>query len=999
MIIVRISGPLEQQLSQYAFGRECARLLQTELKLDIAVYDGDKQHQYDLNKFTVTEGIASEHEVTNTKQIGIMTEETLLWIPGILDRVRDGMYLDGVWADYRYADAGIAMLVATLQSLSAPDIAYIEMLEAIEAADSVAIDLRSSTLPVLTMPQCYFEDAIKEVRARVPNAHLFILSDQPVPQLKTGGNFTAILTKSGGFDAQYLQLMRACRHHIVTYHSLAYWAARLATTSGGITLAPQQAFRPDDADLIVRFSLVQQPVWPRSWQVMPVRITQPLPDVSSFKGGHSEGQPIRVGVWNFYEEITRNGFLFKNTEASIGANLLKPWCDLYEYGQAHGINFVTLDQISGVNDLDAVIFMDRPRAGHPLIDALMQSTIQKYLILYECEVIKPDNWEIEFHQQFDRIFTWSDVHVDGRRYIKTNFATDPNSPYDFEVLKTAFNQRKLVTIIAGAKASTHPNELYSHRVRAIHWFEASAPNDFDLYGTGWSKDMFPSYQGQVQDKLATLSHYRFAICYENAQNIPGYITEKIFDCFRAGVVPVYGGAPNIARWVPTDCYIDMGQFQTYAELYEYLGTMDSTTHGGYLDRIRRYLYSDQFYPYSTECFITTVTEVIAWDVQTSRGETPLLLQAARAVGAEPLKENLVQNLDTMRIELEAPEFDIVLPSPEQTLQASFQNAGRPDLIVFFGYGDELPVFVRARALWQFFISHYPNVRAIFVRETDKLGRGEIESNGHDLLVGIGGYLEPGKLERNGYAATGKWSPSENGRAIYRQMAVYDYLLRTHEHPFYLYTSTITSVVDFRGLFALMDSMPKTGCYAGMPGRLTNPPELDGLTFACGTNSLFSRDMMELLRNRYDPSHTYATLPNDIWQALVLQDIPRTLLPFFSFVKPRADISHDNNISVLTKRLLEQGHFHFRIKTTSAEAGYGAREDTDPWIMLKVMEAILDSHPPVQSNRQLIEKLAVMTNPKNGKTLSAYGEDGFFNGARDFPLNDLEAEIIYPDLAS
>jgi hypothetical protein len=34
MIIVKIFGSLAQQLSQYAFGCECARLLNSDLKLD-----------------------------------------------------------------------------------------------------------------------------------------------------------------------------------------------------------------------------------------------------------------------------------------------------------------------------------------------------------------------------------------------------------------------------------------------------------------------------------------------------------------------------------------------------------------------------------------------------------------------------------------------------------------------------------------------------------------------------------------------------------------------------------------------------------------------------------------------------------------------------------------------------------------------------------------------------------------------------------------------------
>ena len=40
---------------------------------------------------------------------------------------------------------------------------------------------------------------------------------------------------------------------------------------------------------------------------------------------------------------------------------------------------------------------------------------------------------------------------------------------------------------------------------------------------------------------------------------------------------------------------------------------------------------------------------------------------------------------------------------------------RPGLVVTIGYGDELPVFRRARALWQFYMTHFPGIEVIFLR--------------------------------------------------------------------------------------------------------------------------------------------------------------------------------------------------------------------------------------------------------------------------------------------
>ena len=65
--------------------------------------------------------------------------------------------------------------------------------------------------------------------------------------------------------------------------------------------------------------------------------------------------------------------------------------------------------------------------------------------------------------------------------------------------------------------------------------------------------------------------------FENARDIPGYITEKLFDCLFAGCVPIYWGEPNIQSIVPKECFIDFRHFlakpDPYAALYSYINTM------------------------------------------------------------------------------------------------------------------------------------------------------------------------------------------------------------------------------------------------------------------------------------------------------------------------------------------------------------------------------------------------------------------------------------------
>jgi len=195
---------------------------------------------------------------------------------------------------------------------------------------------------------------------------------------------------------------------------------------------------------------------------------------------------------------------------------------------------------------------------------------------------------------------------------------------------------KLCTMIVANKFKSHPLELYTERVKAIRWFEQNHPEDFDLYGIGWDghyfkgmlsklnrfdaltkllKPKYPSYKGSVKSKREVLQKYKFAICYENAKDIPGYITEKIFDCFFAGCVPVYRGASNVTEHIPEDTFIDRGSFNTYEELYSYLKNMPDKEYQNYLEAIKNFIKSDKIYPFSAEYFAKKILNEILKNIR------------------------------------------------------------------------------------------------------------------------------------------------------------------------------------------------------------------------------------------------------------------------------------------------------------------------------------------------------------------------------------------------
>ena len=164
------------------------------------------------------------------------------------------------------------------------------------------------------------------------------------------------------------------------------------------------------------------------------------------------------------------------------------------------------------------------------------------------------------------------------------------------------------------------DDLYQCRLDAIQYF--SSCEDFDLLGRGWKDQktlMKKEYQavqqcygGAIDSKHDALTKYKFAICFENCV-FPGYVTEKIFDCFLSGCIPVYMGAPDIADFIPVGSYIDFRDFNSYADLMMFLKTMDEDDVQNYLSAVESFS-SDKVHEKYCDVFFA---ENIVKDIQAS----------------------------------------------------------------------------------------------------------------------------------------------------------------------------------------------------------------------------------------------------------------------------------------------------------------------------------------------------------------------------------------------
>lgn len=172
----------------------------------------------------------------------------------------------------------------------------------------------------------------------------------------------------------------------------------------------------------------------------------------------------------------------------------------------------------------------------------------------------------------------------------------------------AASKQKSISIVNANKIPKNfKNELYGERIKAL--IELKKYISVELFGKGWGswkkrasyrpiflknrKFILESYKGEIESKFDILSKFEFSLCFENML-MTGYITEKIFDCFFVGTIPIYLGETNIENSIPNNCFIDARKFNNYKEIAEYILSLSTDEIEEYRSNVRKFMLSDKY---------------------------------------------------------------------------------------------------------------------------------------------------------------------------------------------------------------------------------------------------------------------------------------------------------------------------------------------------------------------------------------------------------------------
>jgi hypothetical protein len=348
--------------------------------------------------------------------------------------------------------------------------------------------------------------------------------------------------------------------------------------------------------------------------------------------------------------------LFNSGRVAYGGDqLMAPYVYLRDFFISRGVTVHTADYIPEAAGETQIVYVSIGNLKNYPKLAQRNDIILSGLIALECPIVEPALYRglKKASRYFRRLFSWSDSNA-LEPFVGAPLDLTPiRWPQSFDEVHEEIWQRDdrkfLVMINSNKLPRIYRNELYTERLRAVEFF--GNHREIDLYGVGWNEPPYrlgktwvpytlkrfhrkllhywlcihPDnqleearrvYKGVADSKSKTLGSYTFALCFEN-MILKGWITEKIFDCFFAGTIPIYWGAPDIEAYVPPECFIDMRRFDSYEKLRTLLKSLNKKDVEKYKQNARNYLKSAHFRQFSKDAFVDLFRKIVEEDAHLS----------------------------------------------------------------------------------------------------------------------------------------------------------------------------------------------------------------------------------------------------------------------------------------------------------------------------------------------------------------------------------------------
>ena len=238
--IIKLQGRLGNQMFQYAFSKH----LKGSVLFDCSVFEMQKFAKYELDKFNLniktikTQILANvENEYKIKERFGNILCDSELKPP---------VYFDGYFQCEQYFKQYKDELINEFTTNAKMTDEYLEMAEKIEKTNSVLLNFRVAKdyKKMKWVVNCdYQKNAIEYIKQKVENPEFFVFADDvnKVKKIfKTNEKLHFVDLGKNNPDKVYLdlELMKKCKHAILTNSSFSFWAGWLNNNPNKIVIAP-----------------------------------------------------------------------------------------------------------------------------------------------------------------------------------------------------------------------------------------------------------------------------------------------------------------------------------------------------------------------------------------------------------------------------------------------------------------------------------------------------------------------------------------------------------------------------------------------------------------------------------------------------------------------------------------------------------------------------------------------------------------------------------------
>jgi len=333
----------------------------------------------------------------------------------------------------------------------------------------------------------------------------------------------------------------------------------------------------------------------------------------------------------------QNDKVFSKKEIYKISHTLLPFYNLFLRAKKEGIDLITPEEFFKLNIKSKKILLISHMTSKYTSKLLAQNVIPAILFCLESPFFAQKFYlNIQkISKKFDQVFLFEGLRkkINPKKFNQI-FFPQPYSKYyktrkwsdrNFLVMinrNPLLNLKEKVFAKIGEfilnKLNFNFNSIEKERFKALEYF--TQKENFYLFGKDWDKPIsFGSknsrklikkvYQGTTKDKIKTLNNFKFSICFENAE-FEGYVTEKIFDSLYAGCIPIYLGAPDISKYVPSDLFIDFRKFKNYEKLDSHLKEFNEIKYQKFITSVNKFFSSKKYKLFNQETFIKKFIDII-----------------------------------------------------------------------------------------------------------------------------------------------------------------------------------------------------------------------------------------------------------------------------------------------------------------------------------------------------------------------------------------------------